>query len=371
MLCHLVQVTDDFEAAALVSRLMRLCWDSNAYHIQLDSLAMIRSFARKVRGHPLHDEIADALAEIQPPDNNWALSTMLVESLDAYGLIESPYDEALVQAEIEQVLSNPSSRESRELAYSVVTNQFEDVIAEPYVAVINDLSAEQRTLLYICASLGSPAYGFWNDWLLQQLLESGDQRALPAYERWATRLHTDNPMTQEIAKCYTLAVQGWAQLMPSPPTLADVPDEPHAAWECYGAIVYWMHRLGLDPGRATIQCAPYWQRLRTELLPAAADPLYWLRTASQYPWEEGPSLLDRIMHAFPNETRPILEWSLKHPDDLRSIFPRHAGNDRAKYLIGMLSTVGNTESAELLRPYADDPVLGSSAIMAIKLLGGP
>lgn len=37
----------------------------------------------------------------------------------------------------------------------------------------------------------------------------------------------------------------------------------------------------------------------------------------------------------------------------------------------MLSTVGNTDSAELLRPYADDPLLGSSAIVAIKLLGGP
>jgi Nuclease-related domain len=369
LLCHLVQVTDDLEAAALVCRLLHLCWDSSAYHIQLDCLAMTRSFARRVSGHSLHEEIADALAEIQPPDN-WALSTMLVESLDAYGLIESPYDENLVRAQIEQVLCNPSAQESRELAYSVVTNQFEDVIAEPYVTVINELTAEQRTLLYTCASLGSPAYGFWNDWLLQQLLESGDQRALPAYERWATHLHKDNSMIQEVAKCYTLAVQGWAQFVPSPPTLTDVHDDTHAAWECYGAIVYWMHRPGMDPAQAATQCAPYWQRLRTEFLPAAVDPLYWLRNASEYPWEDSPSLLDRIMHAFPDETRPILEWSLEHPDDLTSIFPPHVSPDRAKYLIGMLSTVGNTDSAELLRPYADDPLLGSSAIVAIKLLSG-
>jgi hypothetical protein len=32
---------------------------------------------------------------------------------------------------------------------------------------------------------------------------------------------------------------------------------------------------------------------------------------------------------------------------------------------------GNTDSAELLRAYADDPLLGGSAIIAIKLLGGP
>jgi hypothetical protein len=52
LLCELIQVTDDLDAAALVPRLLRLCWDSRAYHIRLDSLAMTRSFARTVRGHP-------------------------------------------------------------------------------------------------------------------------------------------------------------------------------------------------------------------------------------------------------------------------------------------------------------------------------
>ena len=125
LLCQLIQVTDDLDAAALVPRLLRLCWDSRAYHIRLDSLDVTRSFARVVRGHPLHDEIADALADIHT--ENWALSSMLVESLHAYGMIKSPYDEPLVRAQIDQVLSNPSDQEARELAYAIAANQFEDV----------------------------------------------------------------------------------------------------------------------------------------------------------------------------------------------------------------------------------------------------
>ena len=131
-------------------------------------------------------------------------------------------------------------------------------------------------------------FGFFNDWLLQQLIESGDQKAVLAYQRWATHLNTDNPSNQEAVACYTLAVQGWAQFMQEPPALADANDDTHAAWECYGAIIFWMHRPGLTPAEVRGQCAPYWQRLQNELLPAAADPLYRLRNANHFPYEEGP-----------------------------------------------------------------------------------
>jgi hypothetical protein len=368
LLCQLIRVTDDLHAAALVPGLLRLCWDSRAYHIRLGSLDMTRSFAGAVRGHPLHDEITDALAGINT--ENWALSTMLVESLHAYGMIESPYDESLVRAQIDQALSNPSDQEARELAYAIAANQFEDVIAEPYITVINDLSPEQRTMLYILASVGSPAYGFLNDWLLQHLVESGDQRAVLAYQRWATHLNTDSPSHQEAVVCYTLAVQGWAQFMQEPPVLAGTSDDTHAAWECYGAIIFWMHRTGPTPAEVSSRCAPYWRRLQNELLPAAADPLYQLRNARHFPYTEGPTLIDRIMRAFPDQIRPLLEWGLAHPADLTSAFSHGCSHERGQYLVCMLSTAGNAGTAELLRAYIDDAVLGASAIEAIKKLTG-
>jgi hypothetical protein len=365
LLCYLLHAAGSLEAAALVPRVLRLCWASRAFRIRLDSLVMVRSFALAVEGHPVREQIVDALSEIDT--DHWGLSSMLVEALDAYGLIESPYDEDLVRAQVGQALGAPAEKESRELAYSIVGNQFEDVVAAPYISVLEDLDPEQRVMLYVSASLGSPHYGFWNDWLLQQLVESRDPRALPAYERWATTLHLDSSNPQEAVRCYALAVQGWAQLMPEPPELAGSEDDACAAWKCYGAIIFWMHRPGITPAETCRQCALHWQRLRTSLLHAAADPLYWLDSASQFQYQDSPSLIAAITAAFPDETRPILEWGIGHPDAMASVFP-HVWEGRGRTLIGLLATVGDTDSCELLRSYVDDPDLGAAAITAIKSL---
>jgi hypothetical protein len=365
LLCYLLHAAGGLEAAALVPRVLRLCWASGAYHIRLESLAMTRSFALAVEGHAVREQIVDALSEIDT--DHWGLSSMLVEALDAYGLIESPYDEDLVRAQVSQVLDTPADKESRELAYSIVGNQFEDVVAAPYISVLGDLDPQQRGMLYVLASLGSPHYGFWNDWLLQQLTESRDPRALPAYERWTTALHTDTPNPQEAVRCYVLAVQGWAQLMPEPPELAGSGGDARAAWECYGAVIFWMHRPSITPAEICHQCAPHWQRLRTSLLHAAADPLYWLNGTSHFYYQDSSSLIAAITAAFPGEIRPILEWGIGHPNATASLFP-HVWEDRGRTLIGLLATVGDTDSCELLRAYVDDPDLGAMAITAIKSL---
>lgn len=365
LLCYLLQAAGSLEAAALVPRVLRLCWESRAYHIRLESLAMTRSFASAVERHPVREQIVDALSEINT--DHWGLSSMLVEALDAYGLIESPYDEDLVRTQIGEILDAPADKESRELAYSIVGNQFEDVVAAPYVSVLEDLDPQQRVTLYILASLGSPHYGLWNDWLLQQLVESRDPRAQPAYERWATTLHTDTPNPQEAVRCYALGVQGWAQLMPEPPKLSGPEDDTHAAWACYGAIIFWMHRPSVTPAEACHQCAPHWQRLRTSLLHAAADPLYWLNGASHFYYQDSSSLIAAIAATFPDEIRPILEWGIRHPNAIASVFP-HVWQDRGRMLVGLLATVGDTDSCELLRLHVDDPDLGAAAITAIKSL---
>lgn len=77
----------------------------------------------------------------------------------------------------------------------------------------------------------------------------------------------------------------------------------------------------------------------------------------------------RIMQAFPDDVRPVLEWSIQHPGELTAAF-RPAWDDRAKTLIRLLGQVGNVGSAELLRGCADDAELGSCAITAIKYLAG-
>jgi hypothetical protein len=71
---------------------------------------------------------------------------------------------------------------------------------------------------------------------------------------------------------------------------------------------------------------------------------------------------------FPDEVRQILEWSIQYRDSLTSVFPGPEHEDRARKIINMLGTVGNTETVELLHAFTDDQAPGRSAIDAIKQL---
>jgi hypothetical protein len=368
LLCYLLQAGDSRQGAGQVPQLLRLCWASGVYHIMLDSLAMTRSFAAAAQGTAAHDEIVEALDEIHT--DNWALSTMLVEALDAYGLIEPPYDEELVQAQVAEALSRPQDQDARELAYTIVSNQFEDVVSAPYLSVIDALDPGRRTTLYTLAAVGSQPYAFWNDWLLDCLADSGDPQAMPAFERWATRLYTDTPSCQQAARCYAIAVRGWAQHQPGPPPLADAGrGDAYSAWEHYAAILFWLYRPGSSPAEAARRCEPHWQQLHGPLLHSAADPLYQLENSGQLAGQDGVSPVARIMRAFPGEVKPVLEWGIQHPEQLTAVF-RPVWGDRTKTLIRLLAQVGNAGSTELLRRYTDDPELGPDAIAAIRYLAG-
>jgi hypothetical protein len=369
LLCDLLRALDGPEAAALALRLLRLCWDSGAYHVQLEGLTAIRSFAAEIRDQPLGDEIVDFLESLEI-NNNVMLSTELVEVLYSYGRVESPYEEEGVIAEIDEILGNPVNKESAGRAYGIVSNIFEDVIGAPFYTAIESLNAPDKVRLFTIAALGAPPYGFSNDWLLTELIKAADRTALPAFERWATDLNLDGFYQQGSTACYILAVQGCALFLDEPPRPANCQTNDQAAWQCYGAIIFWMYRPPLSSEEVSARCAPYWQQLTGELLPAAADPLYQFVWADNSYQQEGGPVYARLIRRFPDEARLILEWNLRHKDLLTSIFGVHARDDRINQIIDMLSLVGDADTIELLRAYTDDKDLGRSAIRAIKQLGG-
>jgi hypothetical protein len=329
---------------------------------------MIETFAAAVEGDPLREEIIATLDSFGTDD--LMLNTSLAEAWHAYGLIEANGDAGSAREQIAQVLGSPPSADSRTLAYSLVASQFEDIIAAPYFEAIGSLSLEQRTALYTLAVLGSPSYGAWNNVLLSDLVQSGDAAALPAFRRWATQLDNDNPAVREVVECYVLAMQGCAQFMTEPPKLPGSRDSDRAAWGCYGAIIFWLTRPGLDVAEVTEKCAPYWQRLNSALLPQASDPLTRMATAVMTRSGDRVSVIQPILATFPDQTRPILEWSLRHSAELTSLFRGNFYGDSLSQIISMLATVGNASTSDLLLAYIDDPQLGTSAIAAIKSLAG-
>lgn len=363
-----LRAEDGPEGAAMALPVLRLCRDSGSYHVQLEGLHMIETFAAVVEGDPIREEIIATLDSFSTDD--FMLNTSLGEAWHAYGLIEANGDAGSVQQQIAQILGSPPSAESRTLAYGLVASQFEDIIAAPYCEAIGSLPAEQRTALYTLAVLGSPAYGAWNDVLLSDLVQSGDATALPAFQRWATQLDSDNPAAREVVECYVLAMQGCAQFMTEPPELPGSHDGDRAAWGCYGSIIFWLTRPGLDKAEVTEKCAPYWRRLNSTLLPQAADPLIRMATVAMTRSGDRVPAVQLILTAFPDQTRPILEWSLRHSAELTSLFRSNLHDDSLNQVISMLAAVGNASTSAFLRTYIDDPQLGTSAIAAIKSLAG-
>jgi hypothetical protein len=366
LLADFIAMMQGADAAALALRLLRLCVASGAYHVQLEGLNTIRTFVNETRDTPLGNEIAAYLQSIDL-SGNIALSTLHLEILHAYGLVDFQYDGDL-NAEIQQLLQGPVTDDSIALARGIITSQFEGIIGEPYYTAIESLDQADKIRLLVIAALGPPEPGLDNDWILHELTASADPGALPALQHWATRLELSGFFPQGTTASYLLAMQGCALHMEEPPQLASCQTDDEAAWQCYGAIIFWLYRPGLSDEEAAARCAPHWQRLTGPLLPAAADPLFHFYWSSSTHDQEGRPFIARITQRFPDELRQILEWSIQQRDALTSVFPSPEHEDRARKIIDLLGTVGNTETVELLQAFTDDQALGRDAIDAIKQL---
>jgi hypothetical protein len=366
LLADILAVMQGMDAAALALRLLRLCIGSGAYHVQLEGLNTIRTFVSETRDTPIGDEIAAYLQSIDL-SGYLGLSTLHVEVLNAYGLVDFQYDGDL-RAEIEEILRGPVDEDSIARARGIFSNQFEEVISEPYFTAIESLDPTDKVRLLAIAALGPPAPGLDNDWILRELVASADRAALPALQHWATRLELSGFYPQGSTASYLLAMQGCALHMDVPPHLDSCQTDDEAAWQCYGSIVFWLFRPGLSDEETTARCAEHWQRLARPLRSAAADPLFHFYWSSRSYEQEGSPVIARIILGFPDETRQILDWSIRYRDALTSVFPSPDEEGRARAIIDMLGAVGDTETVELLHTFADDRVLGRSAIDAIKQL---
>ncbi|NYF58812.1 NERD domain-containing protein [Micromonospora purpureochromogenes] len=370
LLCYLLRYTSGREVAALALGMLRLCWESDAYHLQLAGLDTIRSLAAATEGHPIRSEIVSFLESLST--DNIFLSTQLVETMYSYDMIEPQTDDTHIRRQIAEILQGGFTPENGELAHGIVSSQFEDIVGPPYYTAIEALSERERVALFTIASLGAPPYGFWNDWTLKQLIKSGSREALPAYEHWATNLNTDTAFVQEVATCYFLAMQGCAQFLDEPPKLINRSTAEEESWECFGAIVFWLSHPSSEHAAAR-NCAPAWQRLCTDLMPSAADPLHWIAQPGLlafFALDENP-LIGQLLRAFPGEIRTILEWSLEHQASLTSIFGRRrVGNELVEKVVQLLGMVGNAGTIELLRRYADDKTLGRGVIESLRMIQG-
>lgn len=368
-LCLLLEAAEHLAVAHLVPTMLRKCWASRAYHVRLQGLQTTQFFCQDATG-AVRDEII-ALLESFDVRNDIMLSSMLVEVLSSYGLIEPPGSTEGVLNEIRALLEATPSEEVYRMAYGIYGSQFEDVVAEPYYEAIAALPDDERLHLLTLAAQGANA-GFFTDTILHELLQARDLRTLPALERWTRYPASQSFHLQEGTACYSLAIQGWAYLQTALPQQPTPATDDEAAWHCYGQLIFWLRRPGLDHKQVTELCAPVWGQLLGPLSLAAIDPLYQLAHAGSLLMpeksKEDTDSHGLIIKRFPDEVRHLMERSFGQADKLTSLYRHHDSQQLARYILDILGYVGNEATISLLNDYVDDPHFGSSALRSIKNL---
>ena len=369
-LCLLVEAADQVSVMHFVPTMLRKCWDSRAYHLRLQGLQTTQFFCREATG-VVREEIATLLNSFDV-QNDIMFSSALVEVLSSYGLIEPPGTAEGVLNEIRTLLGAAPSEDVYRAAYGIYGSQFEDVVAEPYCEAVGALSEDERIQFLTLAAQGGDR-GFFADTILHELLQAHDPRALPAFEHWTKYPDNRSPGPHEDTACYSLAIQGSANLQALPPQQSTPASDDEAAWQCYGQLIFWLRRPGFDHTQAVDHCAPIWTRLLGSLSLAAVDPLYRLLHAWSLLTHENSRGEDThshglIVRTFPDEIRRLLEHALGRVDKLTSLYRHLDRNEHAQYILDTLGVVGTEHTINLLEDYVEDPRLGASALGSIKKL---
>lgn len=362
------------EPPSYLPKLLRLSWCTGLYHLQLQALQLVQGYAHEITG-PLRDEIVEVLSGFET--NNLFLNTQLVETSMAYDLIEPTVDAESAAKEIYEIITAVDTQQAREWAYSATSKQFEDVFQGAYYTAIRELSKDDLVTLYTRGSLGAPSYGFACDYILEELITLHDERASPAFERWATEIDVEPMNIQETARVFALAQCGCAMFRTFPAQLANLDSDAKRAWQLYGEILFWGNKTTLSHEDILTKCASLWERLRNEMPFEAIDPLVHL-------WKAGESkdiklpikVLRELATDFQDTVVSLLEFGVANRGRLVTVFARMSSfleKDRTIFLIRLLGELGTLSSIKVLETLTETPDYGQfsvEAIRSIKKRGG-
>ncbi len=218
--------------------------------------------------------------------------------------------------------------------------------------------------------LGAPSYGFACDYILEELITLRDNRALPAFERWATEIDVESMNVQETARVFALAQCGCAMFRTFPAQLANLDSDAKRAWQLYGEILFWGNKSILSHEDILAKCTPLWERLRDEMPFEAIDPLMHL-------WKAGESkdiklpikVLRELAADFQDMVLSLLEFGLINLERLITIFERSASfqkKRRTMFLIELLGELGTLSSIKVLETLTETPDYGQTSVEAIR-----
>jgi hypothetical protein len=352
------------EQAEFASLLER-CWNSSAYHLQLEALQRAQYFWDSAE--PARSRIVQVLESISP--NHWALSSLIVEALAAFGEIHTEASVDTIHDDIRRVIAQSDEQDACELANSILARRYDpEEIVGPYTEAIETLTRPERARLTLMAIQATQFSLFLADDLtdLAALVPTGDtgvDAAITKELRCRAGVRAaDNVMPTEGVAASLAATISWAVVDPE-----DLPFlEPGAgvkaeAWHQVMALVAGVVGHVCRDARAVWA---YLQDQPAETVRALAE----IEAAERSrPWRAGVPIMRQLIAAWPDEFKRIATWAVANPPEAE---PDEAWLSVQPFAIRALGDVGDHEAVELLEPYSLDSELGPLAVDAIRRIHG-
>ena len=361
-------------SVSLIVRALKAHWAAAPYHLQLDLLDAARMCFWT---NDIDRAALIAALEELPRPKNVIISTSILEALQGLGALEESEHEytAVVWNQIRDCIADPENADNCTTAYSLYACQFDHPYCGAYSQVVADLPEDQRKTLLTMAANGAHETAFFLDLLLIELSSLGDVAVGESIVRFAALPPTDSAMPQDSIAIFVAAHFALARLGYPLPNRRDEANDPSAeALAACGAILYWCNREGLDEPTWRRACEESMSLLMQHERGAALHVLNLCGEAFAQRVERslGEEPADRsIVPSFHVEATEICRHALARRESLVGYFRHYSEFHRQRDLafsIHVLAQQGNSTDLRLLRELADDAVLGTSAIAAIRAI---
>ena len=352
--------------------LIRRAWSTKIYHLRLNTLHLL---------HQSHWRLELYRPDLLPPVRellsslsckNIMLGSVLVEVQVLYDIIHPSFEEGQIVGEMRQVLTDsvnaPVADQSRisEVAIGLIANMFEDVFEGAYVVAFESLSQSEQVSL-LCLAARSDRRSFHKVWILNRLLEMGDESALPVFRKYASHIDTKSNAPHEAAGAFGLGIAGCARFGSALAPFVGLATSEHQAWEIIGQILFLTCRGRFTDVWDHEGISKLWLRLRNRAPLAAMDALYRLSSGLHVAFEGPATDSFDLISKWGTYCESLLTDGLARRDQLTSVFDFGGAKDTAlvRFIIESLGKVGGTSSIPALKQIADDQTYGDLAILAI------
>ena len=366
-------------SASFITKAIASHWLGAPYHLKLDLMG--GAVMCRLSAHTDRAALAEAI-EALPAPNNVAISTMQVEALGRLGALEDAEREYVDEAarEMRQCICDTENEELCVQASGLYANLFDHPLSGAYYKALSDLTSDDRkTLLMMAASGAQAGFGFRLP-LLVDLASFDDRRTAECFSRWVGLPPTDSVMPQDAIAVFAVTHVVLGRLgAPLPRRKGPPTGHSAAALVSCGEVLYWLNRNDLDEAGRCGYYTEAFRVLRRHERGAALDVLRLCETELRsYGLAEGlddlrgSAPVERsIVSSFPSQVVEIGRHALADSSGQVGYFEswRDPGRERnLSFAIDVLAHYGNSTDLQLLKKFAEDVGLGTSAISAVRTL---